>query len=102
MGGSGAGGCLNAWHDVCGGWRGKKEVRVAPDNSSENPSDQKPEASANKMDRPLPGSDGPVPNPTASGVAEPIEAAERAAGVDPGSPTPTQQAQTRTPFKEQQ
>ncbi|MCA1644421.1 MAG: hypothetical protein LC797_02765 [Chloroflexi bacterium] len=61
----------------------------------EKRSKRTPEASANNMDEPLPGSDGPVPGPNASGLAEPIEAGERASGVDPGSPTPTQKAQAK-------
>ncbi|MGI9149672.1 MAG: hypothetical protein ACR2IK_24515 [Chloroflexota bacterium] len=63
--------------------------------------EQTPEASPNKIDGPLPGSDGPVPGPNASGLAEPIEAVERASGVDPGSPTPTQKAQTKDAHKEE-
>ncbi|MDQ6671965.1 MAG: hypothetical protein M3069_14695 [Chloroflexota bacterium] len=74
---------------------------MTSNSGSEKLGDQAPEASANKMDRPLPGSDGPVPNPTASGVAEPIEATERASGVDPGNPTPTQEAEANKPEAQQ-
>lgn len=50
----------------------------------------------NRMDRPVPGSDGPVPNATASGLAEPIEAAEQAGGVPASPPAPGEQLPGRT------
>ena len=50
-----------------------------PDNRTA----QTPTDPSNTMDRPLPGSAGPVPSPNASGVAEPIEQAEQAS--EPGA-----------------
>ncbi len=89
-----------SWHAACEMLPGK-EMRVTQNVEPEKRKEQTPEASANKFDEPLPGSDGPVPAPNAAGLAEPIEAGERASGVDPGNPTPTQQAQSKEPYKKE-